>query len=107
VPIKTPEGWLNIFHGVRTQCAQHYVYCLGVALHDLNNPAKVIACCGEAILEPEADYELFGQTPSVVFTSGAVVEPDGQVKIYYGAADTVQCLATTSVDALLDACKYY
>lgn len=105
VPIKTPEGWLNLFHGVRTQCVQHYVYCLGVALHDLENPAKVIARCGEAILEPEADYEVTGQTPSVVFTSGAVVEPDGQVKIYYGGADTVQCLATSSIDALLHACR--
>lgn len=105
VPIETKEGWLNVFHGVRTQCAQHYVYCLGVALHDLENPAKVIAVCKEAILEPEEDYELVGQTPSVVFTSGAVVEDDGEVKVYYGGADTVQCVATTSVEQLLHACK--
>jgi predicted GH43/DUF377 family glycosyl hydrolase len=106
VPIKTKEGWLNIFHGVRTQCAQHYVYCLGVALHDLEDPSKVTAVCKEAILEPEADYELVGQTPSVVFTSGAVVEDDGEVKVYYGGADTVQCVATTSVEQLLHACKH-
>jgi predicted GH43/DUF377 family glycosyl hydrolase len=106
VPIKTSEGWLNIFHGVRTQCAQHYVYCLGVALHDLENPAKVIAKCEESILEPEEDYELMGQTPSVVFTSGAVVEDNGEVKVYYGGADTVQCVATTTVDDLLHAAKH-
>lgn len=106
VPIKTSEGWLNIFHGVRTQCAQHYVYCLGVALHDLENPAKVIAVCKEAILEPEEDYELVGQTPSVVFSSGAVVEDDGEVKVYYGGADTVQCVATTSMERLLHACRH-
>jgi len=105
VPIKTKDGWLNVFHGVRTQCAAHYVYCLGVALHDLDNPARVLAMCKEAILEPERDYELVGQTPSVVFTSGAVVEDDGQVKVYYGGADTVQCVATTSVEELLFACK--
>lgn len=105
VPIKTKEGWLNIFHGVRTQCAQHYIYCLGVALHDLENPAKIIARCDEAILEPEEDYELAGQTPSVVFTSGAVAEEDGTVKVYYGGADTVQCLATTSIEELLYACR--
>lgn len=105
VPIKTDQGWLNIFHGVRTQCAQHFVYCLGVSLHDLENPAKVISMCKEAILEPEVDYELTGQTPSVVFTSGAVVEDDGEVKVYYGGADTVQCVATTTVDELLDAVK--
>jgi len=106
VPIKTPEGWLNIFHGVRTQCAQHYVYSLGVALHDLENPAKVLAVCKEAILEPEESYELVGQTPSVVFTSGAVVEDDGEVKVYYGGADTVQCIATTSIEQLLHACRH-
>ena len=106
VPIRTSEGWLNIFHGVRTQCAQHYVYSLGVALHDLENPAKVLAVCKEAILQPEEDYELTGQTPSVVFTSGAVVEDDGEVKVYYGGADTVQCVATTSVERLLHACHH-
>lgn len=83
-PIKTPEGWLNIFHGVRSQCKAHYVYQLGVCLLDLPDPSKVIAQSQEAILEPLEDYELTGQTPSVVFTSGAVVEDDGVVKIYYG-----------------------
>lgn len=104
VPIKTDKGWLNIFHGVRTQCAQHYVYQLGVCLHDLSDLSKVIARSEEAILWPETDYELNGQTPSVVFTSGAVVEPDGEVKLYYGGADTVQCLGITSVERLLQAC---
>lgn len=105
VPIKTPKGWLNIFHGVRTQCAQHYVYQLGVCLHDLQDPSQVVACAEQAILEPVETYELIGQTPSVVFTSGAVVEPNGEVKIYYGGADTVMCLGTTSIDRLLAACE--
>ncbi len=105
-PIKTKEGWLNIFHGVRTQCAQHYVYQLGVSLLDLNDPSKVIAQAKGAILEPEEMYELVGQTPSVVFTSGAIVEDDGEVKVYYGGADTVQCVATTTIDELLHACRH-
>ena len=104
VPIKTDEGWLNIFHGVRTQCAQHYVYQLGVALHDLQDPSKIIALANDAILAPEKEYELVGQTPSVVFTAGAIKEENGEVKIYYGGADTVQCLAITTVNKLLDAC---
>lgn len=64
----------------------------------------MIGLCSEAILEPEEQYELVGQTPSVVFTAGAVVEPNGEVKIYYGGADTVTCLATTTLDELLYAC---
>jgi predicted GH43/DUF377 family glycosyl hydrolase len=105
-PIKTPEVWLNIFHGVRTQCTEHYVYQLGVALLDLHDPSKVMAVAKGAILEPEEMYELVGQTPSVVFTSGAIVEENGEVKVYYGGADTVQCVATTTVDELLYACHH-
>ncbi len=103
-PIKTPEGWLNIFHGVRIQCKAHYVYQLGVCLLDLEDPSKVINMAEEAILIPEEQYELVGQTPSVVFTCGAVAEDDGEIKLYYGGADTVQCVATTSIERLLEAC---
>jgi predicted GH43/DUF377 family glycosyl hydrolase len=106
VPIRTDEGWLTIFHGVRTQCQSHYVYQLGVCLLDLGDPAKLVAMAKEAILEPLEPYELVGQTPSVVFTSGAVHEPDGTIRLYYGGADTVQCLATTTVERLLHACRY-
>jgi len=104
VPIRTPDGWLNVFHGVRTQCASHYVYQLGVCLHDLHDPSRIIGISEQPVLFPEAPYELVGQTPSVVFTSGAVCEPDGEVKIYYGAADTVQCVALSSVERLMAAC---
>ena len=104
VPIKTDKGWLNIFHGVRTQCAQHYIYQLGVTLHDLNDPSLIIGQAQDAILRPEEMYELVGQTPSVVFTAGAVVEDDGEIKIYYGAADTVQCVCFSTVDQLVGLC---
>lgn len=104
VPIRTRQGWLVIFHGVRTQCKAHYVYQLGVCLLDLQDPSRLLALGQEAILEPTELYELVGQTPSVVFTCGAVVEDDGEVKLYYGAADTVQCVATSTVERLLEAC---
>jgi len=103
-PIKTKEGWLTIFHGVRSQCRSHFVYQLGVCLLDLDDPSKVKAMSEKAILIPEEQYELVGQTPSVVFTCGAVAEDDGEVKLYYGGADTVQCVATTTIDRLIDAC---
>jgi len=105
VPIKTSEGWLTIFHGVRIQCRSHYVYQLGVMLLDLEDPSKVVAQAKRAILIPQMDYELAGQTPSVVFTCGAVVEESGEVKIYYGGADSVMCVALTTIDALVVACK--
>lgn len=104
VPIRTPHGWLIIFHGVRTQCAQHYVYQLGVFLTALDDPGRVIAKAERAILIPEKDYELSGQTPSVVFTNAAILEPDGTVKIYYGGADSVQCVGLARLQDLIDAC---
>lgn len=74
---------------------------------DLDEPWKVIGKAERAILIPQMEYELSGQTPSVVFTSGAVPEDDGTVKIYYGAADSVMCLGITTIDELLAACRNY
>jgi len=104
-PIKTNEGWLCIIHGVRPQCTD-YVYQLGVMLLDLEDPNKIIGVSKRAILQPEMDYELVGQTPSCVFSTSAIIEDDGTVWIHYGAADTVQCVATASLDDLIYACKH-
>ncbi len=104
VPIKTDEGWLCIIHGVRPQCHES-VYQLGAMLLDLDNPNQVIGAAKRAILWPETDYERIGQSPSVVFVNAAILEDDGTVRIYYGGADLVQCLATASLDDLIHACK--
>ncbi len=104
VPIKTEHGWLIIFHGVRTQCLSYYVYQLGVFLADLKDPSKVLAKSERAILIPEEPYEIIGQTPSVVFTNAAILEDDNTVKVYYGAADSYQCVGTATLQTLLDAC---
>jgi len=80
-------------------------------LLDLDNPARVIGRCPYNILEPRELYELTGQVGNVVFPSGAVVEdidsegyaqPESTVYIYYGAADTSVCLATTTVKGLIE-----
>ncbi|MEM2972138.1 MAG: glycoside hydrolase family 130 protein [Candidatus Bathyarchaeia archaeon] len=104
VPIKTKKGWLEIWHGVHVMAGYQYVYHLGVMLLDLNNPSKIVACAKAPILSPREPYERIGLTHNVVFTSGAILEEDGEVKIYYGGADTVQCVATAQLDDLIDAC---
>jgi predicted GH43/DUF377 family glycosyl hydrolase len=91
-PIKTDQGWLSIYHGVfRTMDGS--VYRLGVALHDLMDPAKIIGVGDSWILQPEDPWEITGYVHNVVFTCGAVPEPDGTVKLYWGGADTVMCVA--------------
>ena len=73
-PIKTRAGWLHVYHGVATHFGSANVYQAGVALHDLQDPSRVLGRSRRNILEPRELYELVGQVPNVVFPSGAVVE---------------------------------
>lgn len=80
------------------------VYRLGVALHNLDDPSKIIGVGDNWILQPEEPYEITGYVHNVVFTCGAVPEDDGTVKIYRGGADTVMCVGTARIDDLVDLC---
>ena len=51
VPIETDEGWLLIYHGVLTTC-QGYVYRMGAALLDIDEPWKVLYRSRDYILAP-------------------------------------------------------
>lgn len=102
-PFKTDKGWLSIIHGVRTTM-DGAVYRLGCALHDLKDPANVLGVYEGWILEPEEIYEKTGYVHNVVFTSGAIPEDDGTVKIYWGGADTVMCVGTANINELVDLC---
>ncbi len=102
-PIRTPRGWLHIYHGVYPTM-DGAVYRLGVALHDLNDPANVLGVCDRWILQPEDPWEVVGYVHNVVFTCGAVAEDDGTVKIYWGGADKVMCVGTADLEQLVDLC---
>ncbi len=114
-PIKTEKGWLTTIHAVDIDpsrqgwgWAKNWTkrYTAGIMLLDLENPAKVIGLCREPLLVPEPgyDYEAHGFRDYVIFPGGMILEDDGEVKIYYGAADTVECLATARVEDLLAIC---
>ena len=102
-PIKTPKGWLIIFHGVQMVCGTESVYHAGIMLTELERPWKVIRVGNEPILTPELTNELIGHVPTVVFASSQIVEEDGSVKVYFGASDRYQCVADTTIDLLLEA----
>jgi beta-1,4-mannooligosaccharide/beta-1,4-mannosyl-N-acetylglucosamine phosphorylase len=114
-PVKTDKGWLTLFHAVDIDPSRgkngwedtwKKRYTTGVMLLDLENPHKVIGMSKEPLLAPEADYEVKeGFRTNVIFPGGMILEDSGEVKIYYGAADTVECLATAHVDDLLELCK--
>jgi len=102
-PFKTEEGWIEIFHAVQQGFFQYY---LGCALLDTEDPSKVIGRSPEAILMPREDYERIGSVPNVVFTCGVVPNMEtGKVNLYYAGADQCICLALTTIDELLSACK--
>jgi predicted GH43/DUF377 family glycosyl hydrolase len=102
-PIRTDQGWLCIYHGV-FQTMAGAVYRLGVALHDLQDPSRVLGVGDSWILQPEDPWEVTGYVPNVVFSCGAVPEPDGTVKIYWGGADTVMCVGEATLADLTDLC---
>ncbi len=87
-PIRTPEGWLLVYHAADDA----HVYRAGLALLDLDDPRRVISRTAHPVLEPTLDWEWTGDVPNVVFPQGATVEPgpNGDVlHLYYGAADRV------------------
>lgn len=101
-PIETPEGWLVIYHGVRTTCAG-CIYRLGLALFDLERPDVCIKRGESWIFSPEEPYERFGDVNNVVFPCGLTMGSDGDtINMYYGAADTSIALATGSLKTLMD-----
>ncbi|WP_228450893.1 glycoside hydrolase family 130 protein [Chryseolinea soli] len=95
-PIKTSEGWLEIYHGAD---ADHR-YCLGALLLDLNDPSNVLARTEFPLMEPSEPYELKGFFGNVVFTNGHLVKED-TISLYYGASDEVICGAELSVKSIL------
>lgn len=95
-PIKTPEGWLVIYHGKGDESR----YSLFSLLLDLEDPSKVIHRAEDPLLYPTEDYETAGFFGNVVFSNG-LIERDGKLFVYYGAADESACLAVAHVDAIL------
>jgi predicted GH43/DUF377 family glycosyl hydrolase len=98
-PLKTKYGWLLLYHGVSKN---HNTYRIGAVLLDINDPAITLARTSDPIFEPDEPYEKAGIVNNVVFPCG-MVEKDGLLYIYYGAADTVTGVATIELDILLRA----
>lgn len=100
-PIRTKRGWLEIYHGTKMTEAGP-VYRAGGLLLDIDNPSRVVKRGRIPLLSPREKYERIGDVRNVVFASGAILEPNGEIKLYYGASDTSICVATAHIDDTLD-----
>jgi len=100
-PLKTSEGWLILYHGVR-QTAAGCLYRLGLALLDLEEPSRVLRRSDEWVFGPEVGYERAGDVADVVFPCGWILDRNGRLRLYYGAADTSIALAIGELDRILE-----
>lgn len=100
-PIETSEGWLMFYHGVSGTC-NGFVYSMGAAILDKDNPSKVLYRTRDYLLTPEKEYEITGFVPNVAFPCATLQDPEtGRIAIYYGAADTYVAVAYAQVDELV------
>lgn len=109
-PVRTPHGWLNLFHGVRTTMDGN-PYVLGIALHDLDDPRRVRMSSIPVLFPCRADCrtreDAYVHVPNVVFSCGMLRRDDGTLVIYYAGNDTVMNVAFSHEDVLADLCIRY
>ena len=103
-PIKTPEGWLHLAHGVRA-CAAGLRYVLYLYMTSLDDPSKVIAQPGGYFMAPVGE-ERTGDVSNVLFSNGWIADEDGTVYIYYASSDTRMHVATSTIERLIDYCQH-
>lgn len=113
-PVYTEKGWLAITHTVdidpergKNGWEDRWTkrYCTAAVLLDRDEPWKMIGRTKVPLLAPETEYEARdGFRWNVVFPTAAVPAPDGKLRIYYGAADTVIALAEAKTDDIIALC---
>jgi predicted GH43/DUF377 family glycosyl hydrolase len=130
-PIRTEKGWLVLYHGINDK----FIYHIGYVFLDLENPRKILFRSDKPIFKPKETYELSGMVdylpggqtgmltmsddalkkfideadknntmPRVVFCCGATLVDD-ELRIFYGAGDSVICTATANIQDILNLVK--
>jgi len=93
-PIRVPEGWLLVHHGVTGQLSgdaftpqQNVRYVAGMMLLDADAPGRVLARTSKPVLEPEVADEQVGTVGNVVFPT-SIETIEGNDYVFYGMADS-------------------
>lgn len=99
-PVKTPDGWVMIYSYIGNYLTNNKDFGIEAALLDFDDPRTIISRTDHSLLDPEAEYEVHGDVPNIVFPSGALVK-DQDFYVYYGAADTRVGVAYCKLNDLL------
>jgi beta-1,2-mannobiose phosphorylase / 1,2-beta-oligomannan phosphorylase len=100
-PLKTKEGWLLFYSYIYNYFSPPAIFGVQAVLLDLRDPQRIVGDVRRPFLVPEEEYEYYGRVPHIVFPSGALLRKK-TVYLYYGATDTVSCVAMMSLDELLE-----
>jgi predicted GH43/DUF377 family glycosyl hydrolase len=100
-PIKTKDGWLLIYSHIQNYFTEfERIFGVEAVLLDSKKPTKILGRTDFPILVPDQLYTKYGFVSNVSFPTGSSINGD-ELTIYYGAADTTTCKATTKLSLLL------
>ncbi|MCK4422513.1 MAG: glycosidase, partial [Candidatus Omnitrophica bacterium] len=102
-PIETKKGWLVFYYGVKNTSAGPLTR-IGAVILDKQDPLLVVGRSNIPILSPKEPYERIGDINNLVFSCGAILEKDENIKLYYGASDNCLCLGTVPLNEIIEAC---
>lgn len=101
-PLRTPEGWLHLAHGVRNTAAG-LRYVLYMFMTALDAPWRITHSPAGHFLAPQGK-ERVGDVSNVVFSCGWLLNEKSEVFIYYASSDTRMHVATSTLEKLVDYC---
>jgi len=102
-PIEIPEGWLCLYYGVKLTSSGP-LYRLGAAILERDDPSVLLGRTNVPILAPRETYERIGDLPNIIFSCGAILEPNRVLKVYYGGSDSCICLGTSRLRHIVASC---
>jgi beta-1,2-mannobiose phosphorylase / 1,2-beta-oligomannan phosphorylase len=90
-PVRIPEGWLSVIHGVdplaHPEGAALLRYCAGVIVHDARQLEHILFRSPQPLFVPKVGAELHGTVGHVVFPTGIDRRGEREFDVYYGMAD--------------------
>lgn len=102
-PIETDHGWLVFYYGAK-DTSSGPIYRIGTVILDKEEPTQIVGRANIPVLSPRENYERIGDVPNLVFPTGALADDNGNLKIFYGAANSCICIGTTTIKKIVDNC---